>query len=283
MSKFTSFKNCLLWVNSSCINFKLLFYRVSLHFTFCLLKILKNPIFNIKKSNYSYNSFYSTNQITNTLFFFFCFILFLYTLEHGLHSTLSHPPIINNNNSTINNNNHSTKSGTNPAKLASVATAAATVAAATAAPSVNDDHHHHHHQPIIASIHRNGRVSEAASAANKAVAIPKVKSKSKSKTKSIDKTLTNGDLTGNFIEFSIVDSIDGNQSSGDQSALLSLASPIPDKIVRNLQQNQHQQLQTPTPADLNVIQANKTIVAMSILIQHLTTDVSVAACARVCL
>lgn len=143
----------------------------------------------------------------------------------------------------------------------------------TVATAVNDDHHHHQQQPPIASIHRNGRVSsEAAPAAKKAVAIPKVKSKSKSKSKSIDKTLTNGDLTENLIEFSIVDSIDGNQSSGgDQSStLLSLtSSPIPDKIVRNLQP-------TPTPvADLNVIQANKTIVALSILIQHLTTDVSV--------
>lgn len=140
--------------------------------------------------------------------------------------------------------------------------------AATAA--VNGDHHHQHRQPSIASIHRNGRVSEAASTAKKAVAIPKVKSKSKSKSKSIDKTLTNGDLTQNLIEFSIVDATDGNQSSGDQSsALLSLTtSLIPDKTLRNLQQ-------TPTPADLNVIQANKTIVALSILIQHLTTDVSV--------
>lgn len=137
-----------------------------------------------------------------------------------------------------------------------------------AAAAVNGDHHH---QPPIASIHRNGRVSEAALAANtKAVAIPKVKSKSKSK--SIDKTLTNGgDLTGNLIEFSIADSIDGNHSGGDHSALLSLASPVSDKITRNSQQ------QTSTSADLsNVIQANKTIVALSILIQHLTTDVSVA-------
>lgn len=194
--------------------------------------------------------------IINTLFFF---VFFSNLLEHGLHSTLSHPPIINNNNSSINNNNHSPKSGTNPAKLAAVA---------AAAPTVNGDHHQ---QPSIASIHRNGRVSEAASAAKKAVAIPKVKSKSKSKTKSIDKTLTNGDLTENLIEFSIVDAIDGNQSSGDQSsALLSTTtttttSPIPDKTLRNSQ---------PTPADLNVIQANKTIVALSILIQHLTTDVS---------
>lgn len=157
-----------------------------------------------------------------------------------------------------------------------MAAAAATVAV-SAATAVSDEHHHpHHHQPLIATIHRNGRVSETASVANtKAVAIPKVKSKSKSKSKSIDKTLTNGDLSENLIEFSIADSIDGNQSSGDQSALLSFASPVSDKITRNSEQQQK-----PTQADLNVIQANKTIVALSILIQHLTTDVSVACCAQ---
>lgn len=180
---------------------------------------------------------------------FFSFFLWK-CLEHGLQTTLPHPPTINNNNSSINNNNHSTKSGTNSTKLPP---AAVTVAAA------NDDH-----QPLIATIHRNGK-SSAASIANKAVAVPQVKSKS------TGKSLTNDELNENLIEFSISDSIDGNSSSGDQTAL-SIGSLIPDSAKRNFNQ---QQLQKSTPADLNVIRANKTIVALSILIQHLTTNVSI--------
>lgn len=141
--------------------------------------------------------------------------------------------------------------------------AAASTVAAVATPVKNDDHHHPQQQqqqqqqsqpPLIATIHRNGRLSEAAPAANKAVAIPKVKSKSKSKSKSADKTHTNGDLSEHLIEFSIADSIDGNQSSnGDQSTLVSFASPVSDKLTQ-----QH----TPTPADLNVSQANRTAIAV---------------------
>lgn len=155
---------------------------------------------------------------------------------------LSHPPTINNNNSTsINNNNHKTKSGTNSTKLAT-----------------SDDHH----QPLIATIHRNGKTSTVTAATianNKAVAVPQINVKPKLKT-----VQANGELNENLIEFSIVDSIDGDTTVD--------LSPIPDKVTRN--SNQHQQKAT-AAANLNVIRANKTIVALSILIQHLTTNVSV--------
>lgn len=166
------------------------------------------------------------------------FILFIFSLEHGLQASLAHPPTINNNNSSINNNNHSTKSGTNSTKLAS-----------------NDDHQ----QPLIATIHRNAKTS-AAIVANKAVAVPQIKSKPTGKS-----SLVNGELNERLIEFSIADSTDGEATVGRYA---SAAAPSkPDKSTRNSNQA--------TVVDLNVIQANKTIVALSILIQHLTTNVSV--------
>lgn len=171
---------------------------------------------------------------------FFCFILFIFSSEHGLQSTLAHPPTINNNNSSINNNNHSTKSGTNSTKLVS-----------------NDDHQ----QPLIATIHRNAKTS-AAIVANKAVAVPQIKSKPTGKS-----SLVNGELNEHLIEFSITDSTDGVATTGRYA--LAKVSPKPDKSIRNSNQA--------TVVDLNVIQANKTIVALSILIQHLTTNVSVFA------
>lgn len=156
--------------------------------------------------------------------------LFRSTLEHGLQSTLAHPPTINNNNSSINNNNHNTKSGTNASKFVA-----------------NDDHY----QPLIAKIHRNGKSSGAVVVANKAVAVPQHKAKPTGKS-----SLSNGELNDDLIEFSIIDLTDGN------TTLLAA-----DKATRNSKQQ-------PTATDLNIIHANNTIVALSILIQHLTTDVS---------
>lgn len=189
---------------------------------------------------------------------FFSFISLFKWLEHGLQSTLAHPPTINNNNNSSsinNNNNHGTKSGTNSTKLTSAA--------------ANDDH-----QQLIATIHRNDKASATATAStatNKIVATPKVKSKAIAKPR----------LNDNLIEFSINDSIDGNTSSCDElnattiDAATAATTLIGDQIQRNLNQTQ---LPKPTPSDLNVIRANKTIVALSILIQHLTTDVSVLFC-----
>ncbi|XP_055300167.1 uncharacterized protein LOC129567373 isoform X2 [Sitodiplosis mosellana] len=162
--------------------------------------------------------------------------------EHGLQSTLAHSPTINNNNSSINNNNHKTKSGTNSTKLATT-----------------DDHH----QPLIATIHRNGKTSAAAVAVSnhKAVAVPQINGKAKAST-----AQANGESNESLIEFSIVDSTDGDTTVRFASAVAS--SPIPDKAARNSNQQQK-----PTAAvDLNVIRANKSIVALSILIQHLTMN-----------
>lgn len=150
----------------------------------------------------------------------FLFSFSFSSIEHGLQSTLAaHPPTINNNNSSINNNNHKTKSGTNSTKLAT-----------------NDDHH----QPLIATIHRNGKTTASAAAVavanTKAVAVPQI----------VD--LTDGKTVDRF------------------------ASTMPSKATRNSAQQQKPSV----AADLNVIRANKTIVALSILIQHLTTNVSVS-------
>lgn len=177
---------------------------------------------------------------------FFNFLI----LEHGLPSALAHPPTINNNNSSINNNNHNSKSGTNATKL-----------------PTNDDHHQQlqqQHQPLIASIHRNGK-SSTTPVANKAVAVPQINTKSTKKS-----SLTNGELNENLIEFSIIDSTDGETASHFASQT---HSAIPDKATRNSIKQQKQT--AAAAADLNVIRANKTVVALSILIQHLTTDVSV--------
>lgn len=171
---------------------------------------------------------------------FIC-IRFIFFLEHGLQSTLAHPPTINNNNSSINNNNHSTKSGTNSTKLVA-----------------NDDHQ----QPLIATIHRNAKTS-ATVVANKAVAVPQINTKPTGKS-----SLVNGELNESLIEFSIVDTTDGEAIGRYSSTTI---SSMPEKtITRN--SNQPQKL---SAIDLNVKRANKTIVALSILIQHLTTNVSV--------
>lgn len=181
--------------------------------------------------------------------------LFSRLLEHGLPSTLAHPPTINNNNSSINNNNHNLKSGTNSTKL-----------------PTNDVHHQppeqQHQQPLIASIHRNGK-SSTTPISNKAVAVPQINTKSTKKS-----SLTNGELNENLIEFSIIDSTDGETASHFAPPAHSpiQKSPIPDKLTRN--SNKQQPKQT-AAADLNVIRTNKTVVALSILIQHLTTNVSV--------
>lgn len=160
-------------------------------------------------------------------------------IERGLQSSLAHPPTINNNNSSISNNNHSTKSGTNSTKLAT-----------------SDDH-----QPAIASIHRNGK-SSTTSIINKAVAVPQIN------IKPTGKTLVNGELNENLIEFSIIDATDGDTNG---PLATSIASTIHDKSTRNsIQAQKHKQ----TATDLNVIRANKTVVALSILVQHLTTNVS---------
>ncbi|XP_031624404.1 uncharacterized protein LOC116341438 isoform X2 [Contarinia nasturtii] len=166
--------------------------------------------------------------------------------ELGLQSTPAHPSTINNNNSSISNNNHSTKSGTNSSKLAT-----------------NDEHHQ---QPLIATIHRNGKTSAATLIANKAVAVPQINAKSTGKSAS--RTIVNGELNENLIEFSFVDSIDGDTTGCYASATVSTINT--DKTTRNSNQQQKQQ----TAADLNVIKANKTIVALSILIQHLTTNLN---------
>lgn len=138
------------------------------------------------------------------------------------------------------------KSGTNTTKLPP--TTAVT----------NDDHH-----PIIASIHRNGKSTAMMTVANKVVAVPQVKSK---KT---GKSVTNGELNANLIELSFIDSHDG--CSGNSNAI-SIDSSIHDNIKQSVNQ---QQLHKSTSADLNVIRANKSVVALSILIQHLTTNVSI--------
>lgn len=112
----------------------------------------------------------------------------------------------------------------------------------------NDDHY----QPLIAKIHRNGKSSGAVVVENKAVAVPQIKAKPTEKS-----SLSNGELNDDLIEFSIIDLTDGNTTI--------LAA---DKATRNSKQQ-------PTATELNIIHANNTIVALSILIQHLTTDVSV--------
>lgn len=92
--------------------------------------------------------------------------------------------------------------------------------------------------------------------------MPQINSKPTGKS-----SLVNGELNENLIEFSIIDTTDGEATGRYASTVV---SPIPDKSTRN--SNQPQKL---TATDLNVIRANKTIVALSILIQHLTTNVSV--------
>lgn len=161
--------------------------------------------------------------------FLFCFFFFPTMLEHGL-QTLAHQPSINNNNSSINNNNHGPNSGTNATKLTST----------------------DGHQPLIASIHRNGK-SSATAVANKAVAVPHIKSTPKL-------SFVNGELNDHLIEISM---------NGDATGHFApVPSPRNDATARNSVQ------QKPTAAELNVIRANKSVVALSILIQHLTTDVS---------
>lgn len=154
------------------------------------------------------------------------------------------------------------KSGTNSTKL-----------------PTNDDHHQPHEQqqqPLIASIHRNGK-SSTTPISNKAVAVPQINTKSTKKS-----SLINGELNENLIEFSIIDSTDGETTShfAPQAHSPIQKSPIPDKLTRN--SNKQQPKQT-AAADLNVIRTNKTVVALSILIQHLTTNVSVFPNISICM
>lgn len=155
-----------------------------------------------------------------------------FDLEYNHQST----PAINNNNNTssINNNNnqqfHSTKNGTNSPKLVS-----------------REDL-----QPLIASIHRNGK-----SVGNKSVIaanLPLIHAKIPEKCTQIGGSELNEDLIAALSSQDLID-----------HSVLTEAT-----VATNLQ--------TIKQSQTNLIQANKTIVALSILIQHLTTNVSFNVC-----